>query len=177
MISVNRRLVWKCVGKFLYMLFTHLPRSASRLWGGVCNRLRVFSTRMFIGHIGKDVTIEKNAVFSSKLEIGNYSGIGLNASINGKVIIGDYVMMGPNVKIYTINHNRSNLYEPMCFQGFAEEKPVKICDDVWIGDSVIILPGVTIGKGSIIGAGTVVTRDVPEYSIFAGNPGAVIKHR
>jgi maltose O-acetyltransferase len=64
----------------------------------------------------------------------------------------------------------------MCEQGFYEEKPVVI-DDVWIGGHVIILPGVHIGKGAIVGAGAVVTKDVPEYAIVGGSPAKVIKYR
>ena len=62
-------------------------------------------------------------------------------------------------------------------QGFQEEKPVHIGDDVWIGGRVIILPGVHIGSHSIIGAGAVVTKDVPEWAIAAGNPAVVKKYR
>lgn len=62
-------------------------------------------------------------------------------------------------------------------QGFSEEKPVFIGNDVWIGGHVIILPGVNVGNGSIIGAGSVVTRDVPDYAIVGGNPAQIIKFR
>ncbi len=62
-------------------------------------------------------------------------------------------------------------------QGFSEEKAVVIGDDVWIGGRVIILPGVHVGSHSIIGAGAVVTKDVPEWAIVAGNPAIVKKYR
>jgi maltose O-acetyltransferase len=65
----------------------------------------------------------------------------------------------------------------MDMQGFQEEDPVTIGNDVWIGDRVTILPGVTIGDGCIISAGAVVTHDVPEYSIAAGVPARVIGSR
>ena len=65
----------------------------------------------------------------------------------------------------------------MCKQGSTEERPVVIGNDVWIGGRVIILPGVKIGDGAIVGAGSVVTRDVSEYDIVAGNPARVIKNR
>lgn len=57
----------------------------------------------------------------------------------------------------------------------VKTKPVKICDDAWIGMNVIILKGVTIGEGAIVGAGSVVTRDVPSWTIVAGNPAQVVK--
>lgn len=62
-------------------------------------------------------------------------------------------------------------------QGWADEKPVVIEDDVWIGSRVIILPGVTIGKGSVIGASAVVSKSVPPYSVVAGNPAKIVKTR
>lgn len=65
----------------------------------------------------------------------------------------------------------------MNLQGMSKEHPVLIEDDVWIGANVIILPGVKISKGSIIGAGSVVTKNVPEYAIVGGNPARVIKYR
>ncbi len=65
----------------------------------------------------------------------------------------------------------------MIAQGMTETKPVTIEDDVWIGTRVIILPGLTIGRGSILGAGTVVTKDIPPFSVVVGNPGRIVKNR
>lgn len=62
-------------------------------------------------------------------------------------------------------------------QGFLPNQKVTIGDDAWIGTRVIILPGVSVGKGAIIGAGAVVTKDVPEYAVVAGVPAKVIKYR
>ena len=89
--------------------------------------------------------------------------------------IGDDVMMGPNVSIYTRNHAFERTDVPMNTQGVSDEKIVVIENDVWIGANSIILPGVTVSKGAIIGAGAVVTKDVPEYAIVGGNPAKVIK--
>lgn len=65
----------------------------------------------------------------------------------------------------------------MCQQGLSEPRPVLIEDDVWIGARVIILPGVKVGKGSVIGAGSVVTKDVMPYTVVGGNPARVLKGR
>ncbi|MDH3026960.1 DapH/DapD/GlmU-related protein [Gordonia alkanivorans] len=65
----------------------------------------------------------------------------------------------------------------MIEQGYSARKPVVIGDDVWIGARVIILPGVTVGRGCVIGAGSVVAKDIPEYTIAAGNPCRVIRNR
>lgn len=65
----------------------------------------------------------------------------------------------------------------MCEQGSTEERPVVIGNDVWIGGRVVILPGVRIGNGAIIGAGSVVTKDVADYDVVAGNHARIIKNR
>ncbi len=145
--------------------------------GERARKLRERTARKFLTYVGKDVNIEKGAVITSTMEIGDRSGVGINAKIHGKVIVGNDVMMGPDCIIYTKNHAFSKTDIPMNKQGFSEEKPVIIGDDVWIGGRVIILPGVHIGKGAIIGAGAVVTKDVPEYAIVGGNPAKVIKYR
>ena len=101
----------------------------------------------------------------------------MNARVCGECEIGDYVMMGTDVVIITRNHSFEKTDAPMMCQGIEKELPVIIGNDVWIGDRVMILPGVHIGDGSIIAAGAVVTHDVPEYSIVAGVPAKVIKKR
>jgi len=127
--------------------------------------------------MGKNVNIERGAVFSSKVEIGDSSGIGIDAQIGGKCIIGNCVMMGPECRIYTFNHSAERTDIPIQKQGSTEERPVIIGSDVWIGSRVTILPGVKIGNGVIIGAGAVVTKDIPDYGVAAGNPAIVKKYR
>lgn len=140
-------------------------------------KLRAFCGKLILNKCGKKVNIEHGAVFSSRVELGDYSGIGINSNLGGTVIIGKDVMMGPECKIYTINHRFNDIDKPMRLQGFQEERPVFIGDDVWIGGKVIILPGVHIGNHCIIGAGSVVTKDVPEWAIVAGNPARIKKYR
>lgn len=126
---------------------------------------------------GKSINIEKGATFSRRLQLGNNSGLGINCKIQGTVTIGDNVMMGPDVLIYTTNHEFKDKDMPMRMQGYQKEKPVIIGNDVWIGSRVIILPGVHIGDGCVIGAGSVVTKNVPAYCVCAGNPAKVVKER
>ena len=152
------------------------PSSYSRK-GRFARKLRERTARKFLVYVGKDVNIEKGALITSSMEIGDRSGVGINAVMHGKVIIGKDVMMGPECIIYTRNHAFSRTDIPMNQQGFSEEKPVIIGDDVWIGGRVTILPGVHIGNGAIIGAGAVVTKNVPEYAIVGGNPAKVLKYR
>ena len=126
---------------------------------------------------GRKVNIEKDAVFSARVSLGDYSGIGINAKIYGTCFIGNYVMMGADVTIITRNHACSRTDVPMMQQGFEAEEPVYIGNDVWIGDKVVVLPGVTIGDGCVIGAGAVVSHSIPPYSVAVGVPAKVIKSR
>lgn len=126
---------------------------------------------------GAEVNIEKDAIFSQKVTLGDFSGIGINAKIYGECHIGAFVMMGTDVTVITRNHRFDRTDVPMMKQGFEDEKPVYIGDDVWIGDRVIILPGVHIGEDAIIAAGSVVTKDVPRYTVVGGVPAKVIRAR
>lgn len=165
------------IGGVLYYCFAmHLPRSYSGFRMGQ-TQLRRICGKLMLKHCGEKVNIEKNALFSPKVSLGDYSGIGVNAKIYGSCTIGDHVMMGEDVTVITRNHRHDSLDAPMMQQGFEEEKPVHIGNDVWIGDRATILPGVNIGDGSIIGAGSVVTHDVPAFSIVAGVPAKVISLR
>ena len=164
------------IGRLLYLGASHLPESF--FWINIGQKqIRAFCGKLILSKCGKDVNIEKGAAFPSSVELGDNSGIGIRAQINGKVMIGKNVMMGPDVCVYAINHAFNRVDIPMNFQGFAPEKPVVIGDDVWIGARVIILPGVRIGTGAVIGAGAVVTKDVPDYAVVGGNPARILKMR
>lgn len=112
------------------------------------------------------------------LKVGNNSSIGPYGYIgcSGYIEIGDNVMISPRVSIYSENHNFGDSERPMIEQGVTRSF-VKIEDDCWIAANSILLAGVTVGKGSIVAAGSVVTKDVPPFSIVAGNPAQVIKSR
>ncbi|PKM69649.1 MAG: transferase [Firmicutes bacterium HGW-Firmicutes-19] len=167
----------KLIGYVLYnSLCKYLPASTS-LSGNFSRSARGFCGKLIIEKCGNNVNIERGAVFSNRIEIGNNSGIGLRAFIQGRTIIGDNVMMGPDCVIYTINHATDMTDIPMNLQGVKKEKIVNIGDDVWIGGRVILLPGVNIGSGAIVAAGSVVTKDVPNYSVVGGNPAKVLKYR
>ena len=103
--------------------------------------------------------------------------MGIDCNVGGSVTIGSYVMMGPECVLLSHNHRFDRLDIPMCQQGFSEEQPIHIGNDVWIGTRAIILPGVTVGDHSVVGAGAVVTKDVPPYAIVAGVPARVKGYR
>ncbi|MGA7524234.1 MAG: acyltransferase [Acidobacteriaceae bacterium] len=125
------------------------------------------------------MNIERRAYigYGRGIRIGHHSGIGINAWIGRGTTIGDHVMMGPDVMIFSRNHRYSRFDVTMDLQGQTEESPVTIGDDVWIGARAVLLPGITIGRGSIVGAGAVVTRNVPPGAIVAGNPARVVRYR
>jgi len=166
------------IAKLAYrLIFKKMPPSSNRGFGKIGKKWRYKTARRFVASCGTNVNFEKNATFGTDLVIGSGSGVGINASLAGGVTIGENVMMGPDVIIYTRNHEFGDVSKPMNTQGFSAPKPVVIEDDVWIGGRVIILPGVRVGMGSIIGAGSVVTKDVEKYCIIGGNPAKFIKKR
>ena len=144
--------------------------------GGV---VRYQLCRYIFKKCGKHVNIERKAFFASGLdiEIGDYSGIGVNAHIPNGTIIGNYVMMGPNCYILPHNHKFDRLDIPMCKQGLSPKLRTVIEDDVWIGRDVVMTPGRTIKKGSIVGARCLLCKDFTEYAIIGGNPSKLIRYR
>lgn len=119
---------------------------------------------------------KNNQKLSPKLQIGKNLHATRNLVIQcaGDISIGDNVLIASNVFIVDFNHGINPMTDSY-LDNPLDVSRVKIENGVWIGNSVIILPGVTIGRKSIIGAGSVVTKSIPEYSIAVGNPAKVIK--
>ena len=162
-----------------YGLCRYLPSSASLFGGKLFKWLRYICCKNIFQSCGLNVNIERLAFFGNglKLCIGDNSGLGVNCEVPSNIIIGKNVMMGPNVFIIDANHQFDRIDIPMCEQGNSESKQTIIEDDIWIGRQVIFTPGRTVKKGSIIAAGTVLTKDFPEYSIVGGNPAKLIRSR
>lgn len=123
-----------------------------------------------------------------KITIGNYSEIRSKSFVGSveSVTIGNYVIISNHVTIYDNNNHPTtpSVRKRMCMDGFygdawswvhSDHKPIIIEDNVWIGEHSTILKGVTIGEGSIVACHSVVTKDVPPYSMVAGNPARVVK--
>ena len=161
-----------------YTVARYLPKSNSLISFG-SKLLRRWCCKGIFPSCGKGVNIERMVYFGtgSQLEIGDNSGLGVNCLCCGPITIGSDVIMGPDVVFITKSHKFDRLDIPMKRQGSSPCMRITVGDDVWIGARVIILPGVHISKGAIVGAGAVVTKDVPEYAIVGGNPAKVIKFR
>ena len=112
-------------------------------------------------HLGRNVAIRPQSA--------------LMADDFAKIIIGDDVLLGQGVHIYVNNHKYNDVSKKIIDQGYFPSESVIIEDNVWIGACSIILPGVKVGKHSVVAAGSVVTKDVLPYTVVGGNPAKIIK--
>ena len=127
------------------------------------------------GKFGKSTVLSPfRCDYGENIYIGDNSFINFNVSMIdlGKIKIGNRVLIGPGTGIFTAIHP---IDPEIRATGIEKGADIIIEDDVWIGGNATILPGVKIGKGAIIGAGSVVTKDIPEMTIAAGNPAKVIR--
>ena len=120
----------------------------------------------------EDYCCINNAV--GEIQIGDRTRIGLHNTIIGPVHIGNDVNLAQGVVVSGLNHNYEDTLRTINEQGI-NTSPIIIEDDVWIGANAVITAGVHIGKHSVIGAGSIVTKDIPSYSTAVGNPSKVIK--
>ncbi|WP_118193893.1 sugar O-acetyltransferase [Albibacterium indicum] len=132
--------------------------------------------RTILGSAKENFTIEQPFYcdYGYNIHIGNNFFSNFNCTILdvGLVTIGDDVLLGPNVSLFTVNH----VQDPQGRKdGLEYAKPIVIGNNVWVGGNVVILPGITIGDNSIIGAGSVVTKNIPANVIAVGNPCKVVK--
>jgi len=145
-----------------------MARIRGRFWG------------LFTKKMGRKVFILSKCTLYSPQRIS----IGENVSINrytnldgtGGLEIKDHVLIGPNCNILSANHGFNDWKTPIKEQAVVTGKVV-IEEDVWLGYGVTVLPNVTIGRGAIVGAGSVVTKDVPPFAIVGGIPAKLIKYR
>ena len=129
-------------------------------------------TSLFGNHLGEGSTIAPplNGACVSSMKIGK--GVFINSNLlamaRGGITIEDHVMIAANVQLLSNNHDPYDLMVLTC-------KPVLIRESAWIGAGATILPGVCVGRHAIVGAGAVVTKDVPDYAVVVGNPAKVIR--
>ena len=131
--------------------------------------------RQLLGHVGKEITLHSpfHCDFGEQISVGDHFVGNFNLTIldEAPVTIGNHVFIGPDVGIYTVRHA---LLTDQRNAGIMQSLPVTIHDNVWIGGHATLLPGVTIGQGAVIGAGSVVTHDIPPQVVAAGNPCRVL---
>lgn len=132
--------------------------------------------KLYLGRFGKDSSVQLSCRFLNgrKVFLGDRNVINFGCLFDGRhytITTGSDVSIGPEASILTLGHDPQS-------PTFADRGgDVVIGDRAWIAYRAIILPGVTIGEGAVVGAGSVVTKDVPPYTIVAGNPAKVIKKR
>ena len=129
------------------------------------------------GSFGKETLIGSHALLRClDITCGDNCSFNSYSVVHGKVTLGNCVRIAPGAKIFGENHGFADLKTPICKQPNTREGIV-IEDDVWIGANAVICDSVTIGAHSIVGAGSIVTKNVPPYSVVGGNPARVIKSR
>lgn len=144
-------------------------------FGKSATNLRYMFAKNIVSEIGPEAYIEKGAQLEHGVILKNNAIVGINCRVRSGTTIEEHTMMGPDCVFYTQNHKYSKENGSAFGMGATDIEPVLVKSFAWIGTRCIILPGVTIGKGSIVGAGSVVTKDVPDYHLVAGNPARVIK--
>jgi len=161
----------------LSLLFTNIYKSLFYVV-----KIRSLLWKFLLKSVGKNVIIKGSCKFAHpyNIEIGNnvYISAGvkfLNTEKAG-ISIGDFVIIGPNAIFLTTKLIYSNWKIPISY-GSKLHHPITVGNDVWFGANSIILPGVYIGRGAIIGAGAVVTKDVPPFTVVGGVPAKFIQYR
>ena len=162
------------------MIFGHYGRNVH-----IQSRVRIIKPQ-FIS-IGDNVTIGKDTdiyihpdpknLKKYIIEIGNHVFVGRNNVIGARygIVLEDYVGLGPYTLVGDFGHQYKNIELPYLLQDVTEKGPILIEQWCWIGAHVFIVPNVTIGRHSVIGANSVVNRDIPSYSVAVGVPARVIK--
>ncbi|MEZ9753822.1 acyltransferase [Vibrio cyclitrophicus] len=148
-----------------FKLFNMLKSCLLRLVGAKIGQRTIFYPGVWINPgfnlvVGDDVDFALDVLVTTK----------------GGVEIGNRVLIGYRTQILSTNHNIPSVNKPIFGAGHSYNKVI-IEDDVWIGSNCIILPGVHIGEGAVIGAGSVVTKDIKAFSICGGNPAKLIRYR
>lgn len=132
-------------------------------------------TKLF-GKVGKEIFIEApfHCDYGYNIEVGDYFFANYNCIMLdiARIRIGSHVMLAPNVSIYTAGHP---LHPDSRNSGYEYGDGVTIGDNVWIGGNTVINPGVTIGSNVVIGSGSVVTKDIPDWSLAVGSPCKVLR--
>lgn len=180
------------IKKFVYWLLVPTNQARPRLWvkwfvnpfyhkkgagSTICRRTRMDVLPWKTFELGANSTIEDFSTINNgvgAVRVGSRTRIGLGNTIIGPVTIGDDVRLAQNVVLSGLNHNYEDVSQPIHAQGVSTAKII-IEKETWIGANSVVVAGVIIGKHCIIAGGSVVTKDVPAYSVAVGNPARVVK--
>jgi len=176
--------MWKILNKIKLEIYEYLETVASIFPGYSGRILRCFFYKITLGGLGckPNIAIRCRLQSPANIKIGDDCQINTgcilaaNSSAGGGIEIGNDVLIGPQVMIHSGNHKFDRIDLPISEQGHSF-KSVEVCDGAWIGAKVIVLSGVTIGRGCVIAAGSVVTKDTDELCVYAGVPARKIKSR
>lgn len=174
--------MYKKVWLVIYYGFArYLPPTHKNIMGRFGGWLRKKCCQHVFKTCGKDVNIEHMAEFGNgyNIELGEHSCLGIHCHYPNDIKIGDCVMFGPNSYFFGRNtHNFDDLNTPICSQGKKVlENRTEIGNDVWLGRQCIMLGGKKIGDHCIIGAGSIICKDIPDWAVAAGNPIKIIRDR
>lgn len=161
----------------LQILYRLIAINCPRSLGG--RRLRAAIGSRLFRSCGRDLVLERGTIPNPRVSVGNRVQIGASTRfmIGGGLTLGDDVLMAPEVVFVDVNHRWRDTSTPIKDQGWEPPQPIKVGAGAWIGIRAVILPGVEIGEGAIIGAGSVVTHSIPPMAIAMGNPAVVKKFR
>ncbi|MEP7368292.1 MAG: DapH/DapD/GlmU-related protein [Dermatophilaceae bacterium] len=162
-----------------YGIADKLPYSGTAGFGPLAKRVRRWAAKDLFDHAGQRINVEKGAWFGSGkgISVDDRSGLGLDCLVMGTLTMGKDVMVGPRCMFISSSHTTTDVSRPMAGQGMAQDQPIVVEDDVWFGAAVIVLPGVRVGHGAVIGAGSIVTKEVPPFARVAGSPARVLSFR
>jgi len=171
---------------YLWQTFRYGPLSLM-FWKEVCHLMAYYGINHVKGlqraHIGTGTRIRPTVLMrdAERIFFGQYCRINHNNILwagkrDAVIRLGDHVITGPNVQIYAFHHGMERGLIPMVDQPFGEQDVI-IGNDVWLGAGAVVLPGVAIGDGVVVAAGSVVTRDLPSHTLCAGIPAVVIRER
>lgn len=165
-------------------MMTRLPGLLITNLRGISRRIRMYLLLGLFKKHGRNVWFDPDGIYTfESISLGSDVFLGLQAVLmatDSTINIGSKVLFGPRVTLIGGKHNTSQVGAAMFdvhVKRPGDDLGVRVEDDVWIGSRAIVLSGVTVGRGSIVAAGAVVTRDVPPYSIVGGCPARVIRFR
>lgn len=151
--------------------------AAARRIAGILQEAQGQAVRSRLRSCGEGVEFHAYVAIAGPEGVTVGNGVSLGPFVHiwgqGGVLIGDRVMIGSHVAITSLTHDHNQ--HPM--QATVVKRPVVIEDDAWIGAHAVVMPGITIGRGAVVGAGAVVTRDVEPFAVVAGLPASLLKRR